>query len=221
MLSHRWVALLVESQVNQIPSSVEISVFILQRMPSMNSSVKQALSRMLELPWARTEDLVDSAMSNSKSLLVHRRLWNSKVNFLMEEEFVWISLKIIDAVVAVAASVVVVVAVAALVVAAMVVAVVAASVVVVEAASVVVVVAASVVDVVDVVAIAVAVVAEEALLTLPLWQQTKAPCSNIPVPRFHSEHRKASERSSTNLIAEVVGMRIDGVLCVRNSLFIG
>lgn len=196
MLSHRWVALLVESPVSQIPSSVEISVFILQRMPSGNSSVQQALLRMSELPWARTGDLEDSAMSSSKSLLVHRRLWNSKVNFLMEEEFVWISLRIIDAVVAVAASVVVVVAVA---------------------ASVVDVVAASV----DVVAIAVAVVAEEALLTLPLWQQTKAPCSNMLVPRFHSEHIKASERLSTDFIAGVVGMSIDGVLCVRNSLFIG
>ena len=210
----------MESPVSQIPSSVEISVFILQRMPSGNSSVQQALSRMSELPWARTGDLEDSAMSSSKSLLVHRRLWNSKVNFLMEEEFVWISLKIIDAVVAVAASVVVVVAVAASVVA-----VVAASVAVAVAASVVVAVAASVVDVVaasvDVVAIAVAVVAEEALLTLPLWQQTKAPCSNMPVPRFHSEHIKASERLSTDLIAGVVGMSIDGVLCVRNSLFIG
>lgn len=195
MLSHRWVALLVESPVSQIPSSVEISVFILQRMPSGNSSVQQALLRMSELPWARTGDLEDSAMSSSKSLLVHRRLWNSKVNFLMEEEFVWISLKIIDAVVAVAASVVVVAV----------------------AASVVDVVAASV----DVVAIAVAVVAEEALLTLPLWQQTKAPCSNMLVPRFHSEHIKASERLSTDFIAGVVGMSIDGVLCVRNSLFIG
>ena len=219
MLSHRWVALLVESPVSQIPSSVEISVFILQRMPSGNSSVQQALLRMSELPWARTGDLEDSAMSSSKSLLVHRRLWNSKVNFLMEEEFVWISLKIIDAVVAVAASVVVVA------VAASVVAVVAASVAVAVAASVVVAVAASVVDVVaasvDVVAIAVAVVAEEALLTLPLWQQTKAPCSNMLVPRFHSEHIKASERLSTDFIAGVVGMSIDGVLCVRNSLFIG
>jgi len=194
VLSHRWVALLVESPVSQIPSSVEISVFILQRMPSGNSSVQQALLRMSELPWARTGDLEDSAMSSSKSLLVHRRLWNSKVNFLMEEEFVWISLKIIDAVVAVAASVVVVAV----------------------AASVVAVVAASVV-----VAIAVAVVAEEALLTLPLWQQTKAPCSNMLVPRFHSEHIKASERLSTDFIAGVVGMSIDGVLCVRNSLFIG
>jgi len=219
VLSHRWVALLVESPVSQIPSSVEISVFILQRMPSGNSSVQQALLRMSELPWARTGDLEDSAMSSSKSLLVHRRLWNSKVNFLMEEEFVWISLKIIDAVVAVAASVVVVA------VAASVVAVVAASVAVAVAASVVVAVAASVVDVVaasvDVVAIAVAVVAEEALLTLPLWQQTKAPCSNMLVPRFHSEHIKASERLSTDFIAGVVGMSIDGVLCVRNSLFIG
>ena len=219
MLSHRWVALLVESPVSQIPSSVEISVFILQRMPSGNSSVQQALLRMSELPWARTGDLEDSAMSSSKSLLVHRRLWNSKVNFLMEEEFVWISLRIIDAVVAVAASVVVVA------VAASVVAVVAASVAVAVAASVVVAVAASVVDVVaasvDVVAIAVAVVAEEALLTLPLWQQTKAPCSNMLVPRFHSEHIKASERLSTDFIAGVVGMSIDGVLCVRNSLFIG
>ena len=186
MLSHRWVALLVESPVSQIPSSVEISVFILQRMPSGNSSVQQALLRMSELPWARTGDLEDSAMSSSKSLLVHRRLWNSKVNFLMEEEFVWISLRIIDAVVAVAASVVDVVAAS-----------------------------------VDVVAIAVAVVAEEALLTLPLWQQTKAPCSNMLVPRFHSEHIKASERLSTDFIAGVVGMSIDGVLCVRNSLFIG
>jgi len=219
VLSHRWVALLVESPVSQIPSSVEISVFILQRMPSGNSSVQQALLRMSELPWARTGDLEDSAMSSSKSLLVHRRLWNSKVNFLMEEEFVWISLRIIDAVVAVAASVVVVA------VAASVVAVVAASVAVAVAASVVVAVAASVVDVVaasvDVVAIAVAVVAEEALLTLPLWQQTKAPCSNMLVPRFHSEHIKASERLSTDFIAGVVGMSIDGVLCVRNSLFIG
>ena len=107
----------------------------------------------------------------------------------MEEEFVWISLKTIDAVVAEVASVVEV-AVAASVVAV----VAAASVAVVVAASVAVAVAASVVDVVDVEAIAVAVVAEEALLTLLLWQQTKAPCSNIPVLRFHSEHSKASER---------------------------
>ena len=101
-------------------------------------------------------------MSNSKSLQVHRRLWSFKVNYLMEEEFVWISLKTIDAVVADVASVVEVA------VAASVVAVVAASVAVAVAASVVVAVAASVVDVVDVEVIAVAAVAEEALLTLPL-----------------------------------------------------
>ena len=211
MRSHRWVAQLAESLVSRTPSSAETSASTRLRMLFGSSLVKLALSRTSESPWAKMEDLVASAMSSSKSQLVPRKLWSFKVNFLMEEEFVWTSLKIIDAVVAEVASAVVV-AVAALVVVA-----VAASVVAAVAALAVAAEAASVVDVVAIAVGAAAVVAEEASLTLLLWLQTKAPCSNIQVPRFHSELKRASERSGTDIFAGVIGMSIDGVLSARFS----